>query len=130
MSKNGWEGSIKWAEGANGIAPTIVGGSKKHGGPDLGPTRTKQSWDKLGVDGRGIADTPPSAGFAGKPRLTVQMTSLIQGFPPEWEFAGRKTAAYKQVGNAFPPPVARAIGLSIKAAIEAGRQSMKEQIAV
>ena len=47
------------------------------------------------------------------------MTAVLQGFPPEWRFYGRKTAAYRQVGNAFPPPVARAVGESIRAAIAA-----------
>ncbi|WP_239945810.1 DNA (cytosine-5-)-methyltransferase [Streptomyces sp. COG21] len=41
MAARGWKGAEKWAEGANDIAPTIVGGSKKHGGADLGPTRAK-----------------------------------------------------------------------------------------
>ena len=29
-------GTQAWSDSAGGIAPTIVGGSKKHGGPDLG----------------------------------------------------------------------------------------------
>lgn len=41
MGANGWNGLALWKETANKIAPTIVGGSKKHGGPDLGPTRAK-----------------------------------------------------------------------------------------
>jgi len=39
----GWENAENWRIAANTIAPTIVGGSKKHGGADLGPTRAKQS---------------------------------------------------------------------------------------
>jgi DNA (cytosine-5)-methyltransferase 1 len=35
----------------------------------------------------------------------------------EWRFAGRKTARYRQVGNAFPPPVAAAVGRSVLAAL-------------
>ena len=35
MSAGGWPGATAWRERAQGIAPTIVGGSKKHGGPDL-----------------------------------------------------------------------------------------------
>jgi DNA (cytosine-5)-methyltransferase 1 len=45
------------------------------------------------------------------------MTAVLQGFPNEWKFAGRKTAAYRQVGNAFPPPVAAAVGRQIAKAL-------------
>lgn len=117
MGAGGWEGAAEWAAYADRIAPTLVGGSKKHGGPDLGPTRARTEWATLGVDGRGVVDTPPEPGFSGMPRLTVEMAAAIQGFPPEWKFAGRKTAAYRQVGNAFPPPVARALGESIAVAL-------------
>ena len=113
MAERGWEKAITWAGEARDIAPTIVGGSKKHGGPDLGPTRSREAWLRLGVDGKGIADEAPPPGFNGLPRLTVRMVSRIQGFPDSWEFSGRKTAAYRQVGNAFPPPVANAVGTQI-----------------
>ncbi len=117
MSCQGWGGATSWKEIANKIAPTLVGGSKKHGGPDLGPTRSKKAWAELGVDGHGIAYEPPAGDFIGMPRLTVPMAATIQGFPDEWQFYGKKTPAYRQVGNAFPPPVAKAIGLSIKRAL-------------
>ncbi|MDR0627382.1 MAG: DNA (cytosine-5-)-methyltransferase [Bifidobacteriaceae bacterium] len=58
MAAEGWPGAWQWAAGADGIAPTVVGGSKKHGGADLGPTRSRRAWLELGVDGRGIADHP------------------------------------------------------------------------
>lgn len=121
MAARGWEGASQWAERAHSIAPTLVGGSKKHGGPDLGPTRARRAWAELGVDGRGVADLAPEPGFVGDPRLTVRMTARIQGFPDEWQFAGRKTNAYRQVGNAFPPPVARAVGAQIRHALHLRR---------
>lgn len=118
MAAGGWRGAEAWAHGANRIAPTIVGGSKKHGGADLGPTRAKREWRDLGVDALGVADAPPERAFVGAPKLTVQMAAVIQGFVPEaWPIAGRKTAAYRQVGNAFPPPVARAFGIRIREAL-------------
>jgi len=120
MAAGGWEGAHEWAGVAHGIAPTIVGGSKKHGGPDLGPTRARAAWMKLGVDGRSVADAPPPPGYAGLPRLTVPMVARIQGVPDEWVITGRKTTAYRQVGNMFCPPVARAVGLSIRAALTSG----------
>ena len=57
MAARGWPGAAAWARRADRIAPTIVGGSKKHGGADLGPTRAKRAWAELGVDGIGIADS-------------------------------------------------------------------------
>ncbi|MFE7138480.1 DNA cytosine methyltransferase [Streptomyces sp. NPDC057644] len=106
-----------------GIAPTLVGGSKKHGGADLGPSRAKAAWDTLGVDAMGVANNhelgeeKKSQGrdlFGSKgPMLTVDQAAIIQGFPEEWKFAGGKTAQYRQVGNAFPPPVAAAVGQAI-----------------
>lgn len=119
MASDGWEGAEEWAKHADGIAPTLVGGSKKHGGADLGPTRAREAWKKLGVDGTCVADSPPGTGFAGMPKLTVKMAALVQGFPPEWVFTGKKTPAYRQIGNAFPPPVAKAIGSAIYKALAA-----------
>jgi len=113
MASNGWKGAKKWMQQADDIAPTIVGGSKKHGGPDLGPTRSKRAWSSLGVDGMGIANEPPAWDFVGMPRLTVDMVARIQGFPDDWHFTGRKTPAYRQVGNAFPPPVAEAVATEV-----------------
>lgn len=121
MATNGWLGAARWSKLANDIAPTIVGGSKKHGGPDLGPTRARQAWATLGVEGRTIAETAPDRDFVGMPRLTVRMVARIQGFPDSWQFNGRKTNAYRQVGNAFPPPVARAVANNIKVALRVQR---------
>ncbi|MGO9613050.1 MAG: DNA cytosine methyltransferase [Dissulfurispiraceae bacterium] len=119
MAARGWRIAHRWREWANDIAPTLVGGSKKHGGPDLGPTRAKRAWAALCVDGHGIADSAPDPNFLGMPRLTTRMTARLQGFPDSWSFSGRKTAVYRQIGNAFPPPVAQAVGRQINACIQA-----------
>ncbi len=117
ISARGWRGAKKWMRIANEIAPTVVGGSLKHGGPDLGPTRARREWATLGVDGLGIADEPPAKDYVGMPRLTVRMVARLQGFPDDWEFKGGKTASYRQVGNAFPPPVAEAVARQIRACL-------------
>lgn len=117
MAVRGWRGADDWALGANGIAPTIVGGSKKHGGPDLGPTRARAAWEVLGVNGKSIAPEAPDPDHIGMPRLTVPMVGRIQGFPDSWKFHGKKTSAYRQVGNAFPPPVAEAVARQLNYAL-------------
>jgi DNA (cytosine-5)-methyltransferase 1 len=117
IAANGWPGAAAWRDRANEIAPTIVGGSKKHGGPDLGPTRARKAWATLGVNGLSLADEAPARDFVGMPRLTLRMVARLQGFPDEWAFSGRKTTAYRQVGNAFPPPVARAVATQLKSAL-------------
>lgn len=121
MKSNGWRGADRWRGRANSIAPTLVGGSKKHGGPDLGPTRAKAAWASIGVDGMGLWDEAPPRDFVGMPRLTTRMTARIQGFPDDWQFFGRKTAVYRQIGNAFPPPVAAAVASQIIAALTVKR---------
>ncbi len=117
MKERGWRGADAWKEQASEIAPTIVGGSKKHGGPDLGPTRARRAWAALGVEGRTIANEAPDPFHNDMPRLTCRMVARIQGFPDEWHFTGAKTNAYRQVGNAFPPPVAAAVAKELRKAI-------------
>ena len=114
MGAKGWKKVYEWAESANSIAPTIVGGSKKHGGPDLGPVRARKAWAELGVDGLGIANEAPDEDFDGMPKLTKEMIARIQGFPEYWSFGSKKTAACRMIGNAFPPPVAKAVGEEIR----------------
>lgn len=121
MAANGWKGAKRWRARADEIAPTVVGGSLKHGGPDLGPTRARLAWASLNVDGLGIANEAPAVDFVGMPRLTVRMVARIQGFSDDWQFSGGKTAAYRQVGNAFPPPFACAVATSLKNCLSVSR---------
>ncbi|AFY55570.1 DNA-methyltransferase Dcm [Rivularia sp. PCC 7116] len=112
MGTKGWLGLNDWVKKANQIAPCLVGGSKKHGGADLGPQRAKKEWLELGIDGKSIANEAPERDFLGLPRLTNRMAARLQGFPDDWYFSGGKTAVYRQIGNAFPPPVAKAFGIA------------------
>jgi DNA (cytosine-5)-methyltransferase 1 len=132
MAAGGWAGAKVWADGARDIAPTIVGGSKKHGGADLGPTRSRKAWRELGVDGRGVADSAPSEDtpFDHLPKLTNPMVALLQGFRPKWQFMGRKTSIYRQIGNAFPPPVAYRVGSAIQAAMSVNSRRRLTSISV
>ncbi|MFE1358395.1 DNA cytosine methyltransferase [Streptomyces harbinensis] len=118
MAARGWRGATSWAARADRPAPAIVGGSENRGGADLGPTGSKKAWARLGVNGASVGDRVPDADFVwdpnGKPqdlpKLTVEQVAILQGFPPQWSLSGGKTARYRQLGHASPPPVARALG--------------------
>jgi len=141
MAASGWQGALAWRERASGIGPTLVGGSRKHGGPDLGPTRARAEWAALGVNGKLLGNEPPQVDdpLDLMPTLTLRMAARLQGFPDDWQFFGRKTAVYRQIGNAFPPPVARALGLALATALgaasiaetadEASRQAAPRRLA-
>ncbi|MCT9087398.1 DNA cytosine methyltransferase [Streptomyces sp. ASQP_92] len=122
---NAWREKARRAQltSSGGVAPTLVGGSRKHGGADLGPSRAKRAWELMGVDGNGVAndeehcDPRRDLFRPAGPMLTVEQAAIIQGFSPKWKFQGKKTAKYRQVGNAFPPPVAEAVGRAIAAVL-------------
>jgi DNA (cytosine-5)-methyltransferase 1 len=125
MAMGGWPDVDRWAAQALSVAPTLVGGSDRRGGADLGPTGTRRAWARMGVDGGTVADNVPGPDFAWAPetgrhgmvKITTDQAALLQGFPSDWEFAGKKTARYRQIGHASPPPVAKALGLAIRAAL-------------
>lgn len=128
MRARGWAQASEWARYADKLAPTLVGGSWERGGPDLGPTGSKRAWAKMGVDGATVANEVPGPDFVWDPalgregmvKLTVEQAARLQSFPPDWRFEGRKTARYRQVGHASPPPVAHALGCAIRAALTRG----------
>lgn len=45
--------------------------------------------------------------------LTVREYARIQTFPDDWEFAGRLSSKYRQIGNAVPVNLAYAVGRSL-----------------
>lgn len=135
MGSRGWSGVEEWAKRANSVAPTLVGGSEKHGGGDLGPARAKAAWARMAVNGDSTTAEAPGPDFVlqdgvgengrrGYPKLTTEQAAMLQGFPAHWRFEGSRTSRYKQIGNAFPPPVAEAVATAIADAL--GRSSVDE----
>lgn len=46
-------------------------------------------------------------------RLTLREVAGLQGFPPEWEFAGSTADQYQQVGNAVPAVFGEVLGRTL-----------------
>jgi DNA (cytosine-5)-methyltransferase 1 len=118
MGARGWNGLESFLKDADGIGPTIVGGSEASGRSGFCANITMPKWAELGVDGSGIADEAPASDFEGLPQLTLRMGARLQDFPDTWKFLGNKADQRRQIANAFPPVMARAVGLAIYAALE------------
>lgn len=123
MGARGWTGAEEWAAQAVGVAPTLVGGSDKRGGADLGPTGTKKAWARMRVNGSALANEVPGSedGTTGMIKITDTQAALLQSFPPDWCFSGKKTARYRQIGHASPPPVGAALGHAVASALTVDR---------
>jgi len=86
-SKGGWPdvyGRLRW----DGHCPTITGGFDSF-------TR--------GRYGHPLFDRP----------LTPHEAARLQGFPASYRFVGTRGEIRSQIGNAVPPPLARAIGIEV-----------------
>lgn len=59
----------------------------------------------------------------GARRLTVAQLAALQSFPAGFAFTGTTTAQHRQVGNAVPPLLARALGRAIATALYGCAQS-------
>lgn len=49
--------------------------------------------------------------------ITLREGARLQGFPDSFIFEGKKVSVARQIGNAVPPPLAKAVGISVKEAL-------------
>ncbi|WP_112466940.1 DNA cytosine methyltransferase [Streptomyces triticisoli] len=125
MSARGWIGAEAWAAQADQLAPTLVGGSERRGGADLGLSGTKRAWARMGINGGALSNEVPGrdgvqeSDTSGSPlkKITVDQAAALQSFPTDWIITGRKTVRYRQIAHASPPPVGEALGKAIAEAL-------------
>jgi DNA (cytosine-5)-methyltransferase 1 len=74
---------------------------------------------RAGTDGaRGAFTSPRPIHYAHARCITVREMARLHGFPDWFRFHSTKWHGARQIGNAVPPPLARAIGFQIMAAIK------------
>lgn len=103
-----------WRDLPEEIAKEYMGKSYYSGGGRTGMAR-RISWDEPSL----TLTTSPAQKQTERCHpdetrpFTVREYARIQSFPDDWEFNCSTTNAYKQIGNAVPVNMAKAIGLSI-----------------
>merc|ERR1719187_2059707 len=60
--------------------------------------------------------------------VSVRECARSQGFPDRYMFSGTVRDKHKEIGNAVPPPMSRAIGLEIRKALIKSSQVNKEEV--
>lgn len=86
-------------------------------------TWTRMRKDEISVTITTRFDTPSSGKFTHpylNRAITVREAARIQSFPDDFVFIGNKGSQMKQVGNAVPPLLAKAIALTIMEDIKEG----------
>lgn len=58
-------------------------------------------------------------------RMSVRETAIVQSFPIDFYFCGRRTSAYRQIGNAVPPLLAKVVAESVLKSINASKSVNK-----
>lgn len=93
--------------GLGHTVPASAGGNRTHIVDPLGLVKE--------YHGHLVAGRRPRSGvMEGVRRLTVRESARLQSFPDSFEFLGRQSSRYSQVGNAVPPKLAQAVAACIR----------------
>jgi len=110
--------------GYDNLSPTIRSGftGKRNTTSILNSSTGQESWAKMEVWPNGVQENRSKASaFPAKSnhfRLSVDDVALLQGFPPDWKFAGAVYQKLGQIGNSVSPPVAYNVAVRVSEALK------------
>lgn len=98
------------SHGLSHTIPASAGGNRTH---ILDPLQVVSKYHaKLMCGGK-----PEEGQLEEVRRITVRESARIQTFPDDFEFLGRQSSRYSQVGNAVPPLLAQKVGSALRSAL-------------
>jgi DNA (cytosine-5)-methyltransferase 1 len=97
-------------DGVSHTIPASAGGNRTHIVDPLGVITEYHSELRAGK-------SPRKGELTEVRRLTVRESARLQSFPDNFEFTGRQSSRYSQVGNAVPPQLAKAVAECVARAI-------------
>lgn len=68
---------------------------------------------------------PREGEVPGARRLSVEECAIIQSFPKDFSFSGKRSSQYTQVGDAVPPDLAFALGRSLSRQLNGEEESIR-----
>ena len=77
---------------------------------------------KSGVNGNPGGENTIIAGNGRIRYFTLREMARLQGFPDSYKLRGARSALVRQLGNAVPPPLAKAVGKAVMAALKKGKK--------
>ena len=103
-------------DGPSHTIPASAGGNRTHIVDLNGELRAYHEYLMAGGGPR-VGEVP------GCRRLTVRESARVQTFPDWFQFTGQRSRQYSQVGNAVPPLLAKAVGKTLRLALEESQKA-------
>lgn len=111
------------------FAETVEGGTEPISRFFKLPSHGVSNTLRAGTDGaRGAFTSPRPIHYAHARCITVREMARLHGFPDWFRFHATKWHGARQIGNAVPPPLARAIAHAVTTALGVRPRAPKERI--